>query len=209
MTVVHESSFIKGFDEFFVKTLSPEYEKLTGIKVGYETVSVGSMLTRLTTIVETKAGPGAGRHRPQLAASLRPGSAGRHRRGGRDRQEDRPLARQHLRRGGGEQEVEGDPVGQHRPARGVPDRLVQGGRRHQVPGHLGGSPDRRAHAQEEGAPVRLRDRARLRRQPRLDVPAALVLRRPRGRQGRQDGARSTRPRRPRRSTSAGSSTRRR
>jgi len=57
MAVVHESSFIKGFDDFFVKTLSPEYEKLTGIKVGYEPVSVGSMLTRLTTIVETKSGP--------------------------------------------------------------------------------------------------------------------------------------------------------
>src|SRR5258706_2003216 len=57
MTVVHETSFIKAFDDFFVKTLSPEYEKLTGIKVGYEAVSVGSMLTRLTTIVETKAGP--------------------------------------------------------------------------------------------------------------------------------------------------------
>ena len=57
MTVVHESSFIKGFDDFFVKTLAPEYEKHTGIKVGYEPVSVGSMLTRLTTIVETKSGP--------------------------------------------------------------------------------------------------------------------------------------------------------
>jgi len=57
MTVVHESSFIKPFDEYFVKTLSPEYEKLTKIKVNYETVSVGSMLTRLTTIVETKSGP--------------------------------------------------------------------------------------------------------------------------------------------------------
>jgi len=69
MTVVHESSFIKGFDDFFVKTLSPEYEKLTGIKVGYETVSVGSMLTRLTTIVETKAGPeivGTGLNWPHL-----------------------------------------------------------------------------------------------------------------------------------------------
>ena len=43
MTVVHESSFIKPFDEYFVKTLSPEYEKLTKIKVNYETVSVGSM----------------------------------------------------------------------------------------------------------------------------------------------------------------------
>ena len=57
MTVVHESSFIKPFDEFFVKVLSPEYEKQTKIKVNYETVSVGSMLTRLTTIAETKSGP--------------------------------------------------------------------------------------------------------------------------------------------------------
>jgi hypothetical protein len=28
MAVVHESSFIKSFDDFFVKTLAPEYEKL-------------------------------------------------------------------------------------------------------------------------------------------------------------------------------------
>src|SRR5712691_7735496 len=57
MSVVHESSFIKAFDDFFVQKLAPEYEKLTGIKINYEPVSVGSMLTRLTTIVETKSGP--------------------------------------------------------------------------------------------------------------------------------------------------------
>jgi multiple sugar transport system substrate-binding protein len=57
MSVLHESSFIKPFDDFFVKTLAPEYEKLTGIKVNYEPVSVGSLLTRLTTVVETKSGP--------------------------------------------------------------------------------------------------------------------------------------------------------
>src|SRR5947207_10810837 len=57
MSVVHESSFIKAFDDFFAKTLAPQYEKLTGIKINYEPVSVGSMLTRLTTIIETKAGP--------------------------------------------------------------------------------------------------------------------------------------------------------
>ena len=57
MTVVHESSFIKAFDDFFVKTLAAEYEKLTGIKIVYEAVSVGGMLTRLTTIAETKSGP--------------------------------------------------------------------------------------------------------------------------------------------------------
>jgi len=60
MTVMHESSFIKPFDEFFVKTLSPEYEKLSGVKVNYETVSVGQTLTRMTTMVETKSGPEIG-----------------------------------------------------------------------------------------------------------------------------------------------------
>ena len=60
MSVVHESSFIKAFDDFFVKTLAPEYEKLTGIKINYEPVSVGSMLTRFTTMVETKSGPEIG-----------------------------------------------------------------------------------------------------------------------------------------------------
>src|SRR2546428_11120455 len=57
MTVVRESSFIKPFDDYFAKTLATEYEKLTGIKINYEAVSVGSMLTRLTTIAETKSGP--------------------------------------------------------------------------------------------------------------------------------------------------------
>src|SRR5881396_3831410 len=57
MTVVRESSFIKPFDDYFAKTLAAEYEKLTGIKIIYEATSVGGMLTRLTTIAETKAGP--------------------------------------------------------------------------------------------------------------------------------------------------------
>jgi multiple sugar transport system substrate-binding protein len=57
MTVVRESSFIKPFDDYFSKTLAGEYEKLTGIKITYEATSVGGMLTRLTTIAETKSGP--------------------------------------------------------------------------------------------------------------------------------------------------------
>ncbi len=60
LTVVHESSFIKAFDEFFVKTLAPEYEKATGIKINYEPVSVGTALTRMTTMVETRSGPEIG-----------------------------------------------------------------------------------------------------------------------------------------------------
>ena len=57
MTVVHESSFIQPFDDFFKKTLAPAYEKATGIKVDYEVVSVGSLPTRVTTIAETGSGP--------------------------------------------------------------------------------------------------------------------------------------------------------
>jgi multiple sugar transport system substrate-binding protein len=57
LTVLHESSFIKAFDDFFVKNLAPAYEKLTGIKINYEPASVGSGLTRLTTVIETKSGP--------------------------------------------------------------------------------------------------------------------------------------------------------
>jgi multiple sugar transport system substrate-binding protein len=57
MTVVRESSFIKPFDDYFAKTLAMDYEKATGIKINYEAVSVGGMLTRLTTIAETKSGP--------------------------------------------------------------------------------------------------------------------------------------------------------
>src|SRR6266571_9255655 len=57
MTVIRESSFIKPFDDYFAKTLAAEYEKVTGIKIVYEATSVGGMLTRLTTIAETKSGP--------------------------------------------------------------------------------------------------------------------------------------------------------
>src|SRR5215467_7127267 len=57
MTVARESSFIKPFDDYFSQKLAAEYEKQTGIKIVYEAVSVGGMLTRLTTVAETKSGP--------------------------------------------------------------------------------------------------------------------------------------------------------
>ena len=57
MGLLHESSFIKTFDEFFQKTLAPAYEKATGVKVNYELASVGSLQTRVTTIAETGSGP--------------------------------------------------------------------------------------------------------------------------------------------------------
>src|SRR6478672_8394743 len=56
LTLLHESSFIKTFDEYFQKTLVPTYEKETGIKVNYELTSVGSLPTRMSTITETGSG---------------------------------------------------------------------------------------------------------------------------------------------------------
>jgi len=58
VTMLHESSFIKTFDEYVVKTLAPAYEKETGVKVVYETTSVGSLPTRVGTITETGSGAG-------------------------------------------------------------------------------------------------------------------------------------------------------
>ena len=47
LTMLHESSFIKTFDEYMQKTLAPAYEKETGVKVNYELTSVGSLPTRI------------------------------------------------------------------------------------------------------------------------------------------------------------------
>ncbi len=56
LTLLHESSFIKSFDEFMSKTLAPRYEKETGIKLVYETTSVGALPTRMSTVAETGSG---------------------------------------------------------------------------------------------------------------------------------------------------------
>jgi multiple sugar transport system substrate-binding protein len=57
LSFLHETSFIPAFDDYFKQTLAPEYEKATGIKVDYELTSVGSVQTRVSTAVETNAGP--------------------------------------------------------------------------------------------------------------------------------------------------------
>jgi ABC-type glycerol-3-phosphate transport system substrate-binding protein len=55
-TLLHESSFIKTFDEYMQNTLAPAYEKETGVKIVYETTSVGSLPTRVSTVAETGSG---------------------------------------------------------------------------------------------------------------------------------------------------------
>jgi multiple sugar transport system substrate-binding protein len=57
MAMMHENSFIPPYDAYFKNTLAAGYEKLTGIKINYELVSVGSLQTRVTTVAETGSGP--------------------------------------------------------------------------------------------------------------------------------------------------------
>ncbi len=57
LTMMHESSFIPPYDAYFKNKLTAAYEKATGVKVNYEIVSVGSLLTRVTTAAENGAGP--------------------------------------------------------------------------------------------------------------------------------------------------------
>jgi multiple sugar transport system substrate-binding protein len=56
LTFLHDSSFISAFDKFFQKTLAPAYETETGVKINYELTSVGTLQTRVTTLLETGSG---------------------------------------------------------------------------------------------------------------------------------------------------------
>ena len=56
VTMLHESSFIPPFDEYIKTTLAQEYEKETGVKIVYETTAVGSLPTRVSTVIETGSG---------------------------------------------------------------------------------------------------------------------------------------------------------
>jgi multiple sugar transport system substrate-binding protein len=57
LTMMHESSFIPPYDAYFKNKIAAAYEKATGTKVNYEVVSVGSLLTRVTTTAENGSGP--------------------------------------------------------------------------------------------------------------------------------------------------------
>src|ERR1700722_11163581 len=57
LTMMHESSFIPPHDAHFKNKIASAYEKATGVKVNYEVVSGGSLLTRVTTTAENGSGP--------------------------------------------------------------------------------------------------------------------------------------------------------
>ena len=93
VTMLHESSFIKTFDEYMQKTLAPAYEKETGVKVVYELTSVGSLPTRASTVAETGSGADITMNITADAVPVRRqiSRCQRHRRG--DRQEAGRLVR--------------------------------------------------------------------------------------------------------------------
>src|SRR6201997_316649 len=57
LSFMHESSFIATYDEFFKKTLVPQYQKAAGVDGDYQLISVGSLQTRMATAAETGNGP--------------------------------------------------------------------------------------------------------------------------------------------------------
>lgn len=57
LTLMHENSFIKTYDDYMNRTLIPAYRKETGVQVKYDLVSVGGLQTRVTTAAETGSGP--------------------------------------------------------------------------------------------------------------------------------------------------------
>lgn len=56
LTFLHDSSFIRDFDEYFKTKLATAYEKETGIKIDYPLTSVGTLQTRVSAIIETGSG---------------------------------------------------------------------------------------------------------------------------------------------------------
>ena len=183
---MHESSFIPPYDAYFKNTLAPPYEKADRHQGGLR----GGERRQPADPRHHRGGerqrPRHDRDRLQLGLPVRRQVRRRERHRRRDRQGKRRLVRIGAGSGGGQRQVEGDPVRQYRPADELAHRLVQGGRLRQVPRHLGRAPGGRHQAQEGGPPVRLRAGPRLRRQSRLALSAAVVLRRPRGRGRRQD-----------------------
>ncbi|WGR94177.1 extracellular solute-binding protein [Bradyrhizobium sp. ISRA435] len=146
ITILHESSFIKPFDDYVANTLAPAYEKETGIKINYEVTSVGSLPTRISTIAET--GSGADITMNGLLQVIQFGDKyldvgdiaediGKAQGGWYDAGREAVLV---------EGQMEGNPLRQYRPIDELAHRLVRRGRSQEVPGDLGRGSTRSARS---------------------------------------------------------------
>src|SRR5689334_5808296 len=161
LTFLHESSFIKTFDEYMQKTLAPAYEKETGVKINYELTSVGSLPTRISTIAETGSGADVTMifllypflfNEKLLDVSDIAEEAGKKQGGWLVRRRQRSRCRQ--------RQMEGGALQQYRPADELAHRLVRRGRGQEIPRHLGRAVRGRQEAEGQGSSVRLRARPR-------------------------------------------------
>ena len=180
------NDFVPASDTLLRREMLPEAEKALGFKINFETVNANDLQPRITSAIQSGAGPDLimlNNNHPQLyAASLR----GHDGRGGAARQ-DRGRA---LRAGQGElerrQEVAIDAVG-----------LIGGMIAYRkswfeeagatIPGHLGEVPRGRQEAQSQGPPDRPDARSHFRRCSDVLLPLSVVLGRQGSRRKRQGG----------------------
>ena len=186
ITILHESSFIKPFDEYVSNTLAPAYEKATGIKVNYEVTSVGSLPTRISTIAETGSGADVTMNgllqviqfsNKYLDVGDIADDIGKAQGGWYDAGREGVLVE------GKWKAIPFANIGQLMNWR--TDYFAEVGRQ-EIPGELGRAPRGRQEAEGQGSSLRFRARPRFWRQPRLALPAAVVVRRRRGGVRRQD-----------------------
>ena len=183
---MHESSFIPAYDDYFKKTLVPEYEKATGIKVDYQLISVGSLQTRMATAAETGNGPDMTLtffnwpflfDEKLVDVSDIAEEIGKKNGGWYDSAKEAVIVN------GKWKAIPFGNVGQLMNWR--TDWFAEAGIK-EFPDTWDALAGGRHQAEEGGPSVRLRTGPRLRRQPRLAVSTAVVIRRARGGAGRQD-----------------------
>ena len=189
------NDFVPASDQLLRKEMLPEAEKALGIKINFETVNANDLQPRITSAIQSGAGPDLimlNNNHPQLyAASVVDMSdvVGAARQG---RGRPLPLVKANSQR---RQEVAVDAVGHHRRHDRLSQIVVRGGRRHHVPGHLGEVSRGRQEAQGQGSAHRPDAGPHLRR--RADVRLSLSCGRGAARRSRRTARRwSSTARRP-------------
>ena len=195
------NDFVPACDQLLRQKLLPEAEKSLGIKVNYETVNGNDLQPRITSGIQSGAGPDIlmlfNNHPHLYKASLV--DLDRRRRGGRAR---RKAAYYNVSNGNcsSRRQVLLDADGHHRRHERLSQIAVRRGRLQRVPEDLGPVPRRRQEAEGQGLPDRPVARPVVRRSADLRLSAALVVRRHGDR--RQGQGRASTPRRRSRPSSA-------
>ena len=166
------NDFVPASDQLLRRELLPEAEKALGIKINFETVNANDLQPRITSAIQSGAGPDLIMLDQQPPAALRrrasSTSATSPRTSARRRAATTSLATGNLQR---RQDGSSHAVGHHRRHDRLPQIVVRRGRRHQVPRDLGGVSRGRQEAQGQGPPDRPDARPHLRRRAGLHLSA--------------------------------------